>query len=40
VGVGYVPNGKHNRPTAEKLLPGIIDWLASRLAPFAPSPAP
>ncbi len=30
------PQGKHNRQTAEKLLPGIIDWLCPRLAPFAP----
>jgi pimeloyl-ACP methyl ester carboxylesterase len=39
VGVGYDPNGKHNRPTAERLLPGIINWLAPRLAPFAPDGA-
>jgi S-formylglutathione hydrolase FrmB len=38
VGVGYDPNGKHNVRTAEKLLPGIIAWLAPRLAPFAPPP--
>jgi len=36
VDIGYDPNGKHNRRTAEKLLPDIIDWLAPRLAPFAP----
>ena len=36
VGVGYEPEGKHNRATAERLLPGIIDWLGSRLAPFEP----
>jgi hypothetical protein len=41
VDVGYDPNGKHNRLTAARLLPGIIDWLAPRLAPFAPdAPAP
>ena len=41
VGVGFDPNGKHNRATAKKLLPNIIDWLAPRLAPFAPdAPAP
>lgn len=43
VGVGYLPEGKHNRATGEKLLPGILDWLAPRLAPFAkdtPAPAP
>jgi S-formylglutathione hydrolase FrmB len=37
VGVGYEPNGKHNRPTAEKLLPGMIAWLAEQLAPYAPA---
>jgi S-formylglutathione hydrolase FrmB len=36
VGVGYDPKGKHNRPTAERLLPGIIEWLNPRLAPYAP----
>lgn len=41
VGVGYDPEGKHNRATAERLLPGILDWLAPRLAPFGPNaPAP
>jgi S-formylglutathione hydrolase FrmB len=41
VGVGYDPEGKHNRATAEKLLSGILDWLAPRLALFAPdAPAP
>jgi S-formylglutathione hydrolase FrmB len=38
VGVGYDPKGKHDRPTAEKLMPGVIDWLAPHLAPFAPAP--
>jgi S-formylglutathione hydrolase FrmB len=38
VGVGYEPNGKHDRPTAEKLMPGIIEWLAPRLAPFTAAP--
>ena len=36
VTVDYDPNGKHNRRTAVRLLPGIIRWLAPRLAPFAP----
>jgi len=36
VGVGYDPQGKHNRRTAERLLPGIIEWIAPRLAPYAP----
>jgi S-formylglutathione hydrolase FrmB len=38
VGVGYEPKGKHDRPTAKKLLPGIIDWMAVHLAPYAPAP--
>jgi len=36
IGVAYDPQGKHNRRTAERLLPCIIDWLAPRLAPYAP----
>lgn len=36
VGVGFDPNGKHNRATAQKLMPGVIAWLAPHLAPFAP----
>jgi S-formylglutathione hydrolase FrmB len=36
VSVGYVPNGHHDRKTAIELLPGILDWLAPRLAPYAP----
>ena len=36
IGVGYEPNGKHDRPTAMKLMPGIISWLGPRLAPYAP----
>jgi hypothetical protein len=40
VSVGYVPNGRHNLKTAEKLFPGVADWLAPRLAPYSPpSPA-
>jgi hypothetical protein len=38
VAVGYEPKGKHDRPTALKLVPGIIDWLGPRLAPFGPVP--
>lgn len=38
VGVGYIPNGKHDRATAQKLLPGIIEWIAPRLALYAPAP--
>jgi hypothetical protein len=36
VGVGYEPRGRHDRPTAQKLLPGIIDFLDSRLTPYSP----
>lgn len=36
VAVEYDPNGKHNRSTAAKMVPAIVDWLAPRLAPFAP----
>ena len=34
--IEYLPEGKHNRRTAMKLIPGIICWLAPRLAPYAP----
>jgi S-formylglutathione hydrolase FrmB len=37
VDIAYDPQGRHNRATAKRFLPGIIDWLAPRLAPFAPS---
>jgi pimeloyl-ACP methyl ester carboxylesterase len=39
VSVGYDPKGKHDRATALKLMPGIVDWLAARLAPYSPPPA-
>jgi S-formylglutathione hydrolase FrmB len=32
VGVGYEPWGGHLQPTVNKLLPGIIEWLAPRIA--------
>jgi pimeloyl-ACP methyl ester carboxylesterase len=38
VDVGYDPHGHHNRATAFRLLPGTFEWLAPRLAPFAPCP--
>jgi S-formylglutathione hydrolase FrmB len=38
VAVGYDPNGKHDRETGRRLLPGIIRWLGPRLWPFAPCP--
>jgi S-formylglutathione hydrolase FrmB len=36
VGVGYVPRGKHDYPTADKLFPGVMEWLRPRLAPYSP----
>ena len=36
VAVGHDPRGRHNRRTARRLLPGILDWLAPLLAPYAP----
>jgi len=36
VGVGYEPNGGHSLATANKLLPGILTWLAPRIAPYSP----
>ena len=36
VGVGYLPNGRHNVKTVYQLFPGMVDWLAVRLMPFAP----
>jgi S-formylglutathione hydrolase FrmB len=40
VAVGYDPRGKHDRPTARRLAPGVIDWLGPQLAPFGPVPCP
>src|SRR5262249_28551626 len=36
VGVGYEPKGKHDVKTGLKLLPGLIEWLRPRLAPYSP----
>jgi hypothetical protein len=36
VGVGYDPKGHHNTHTALRLLPGVLEWLKPRLAPFNP----
>jgi S-formylglutathione hydrolase FrmB len=36
VGVGYDPQGHHNRATAQRLLPATIEWLGERLRPYAP----
>jgi S-formylglutathione hydrolase FrmB len=34
--VEYDPKGRHNSATARKMLPGIVTWLAPRLAPYSP----
>jgi hypothetical protein len=36
VAVGYEPRGRHNVPTALRLLPGVLDWLGPRMEPYAP----
>jgi hypothetical protein len=36
VGVGYDPKGTHDVKTAQKLLPGVVHWLAERLQPYNP----
>jgi pimeloyl-ACP methyl ester carboxylesterase len=36
IAVGYDPKGKHDLPTAMRLLPGILDWLGPLLAPYSP----
>jgi S-formylglutathione hydrolase FrmB len=33
VSVNYAPHGTHSWPTAERLLPGLFDWLAAQLPP-------
>jgi S-formylglutathione hydrolase FrmB len=38
IGVSYDPKGHHNRATAYRLLPDVFQWLAPRLAPYAPYP--
>jgi S-formylglutathione hydrolase FrmB len=38
VGVGYDPNGRHDLETAVRLFPGLVDWLAPRLARCPPTP--
>jgi S-formylglutathione hydrolase FrmB len=34
VGVGYLPQGRHNMVTAQRLFPGIVDWLGPQLESF------
>jgi hypothetical protein len=40
VQVGYDPEGHHDRPTALKLMPGALNFLAERLAPYRSPTAP
>jgi S-formylglutathione hydrolase FrmB len=40
VDVEFDPNGRHTRRWAQLFLPGVIDWLAPRLRPFAPQAEP
>ncbi len=35
VTVGYSPRGRHNIHTARRLFPGMVEWLAPQLAPYA-----
>jgi S-formylglutathione hydrolase FrmB len=37
VTVNYDPNGKHDRRTAEKMIPDILRWLGVQLAPYGPT---
>ena len=36
IGVAYEPEGRHDMVTAMRLWPSLMEWLAPRLAPFAP----
>ena len=40
IGVGYLPEGKHDLKSALKLFPGIADWLGPRLPPEARARGP
>lgn len=37
VSFGFDPRGRHDLPTADRLRPGVIEWLAQQLAPFGPA---
>src|SRR5205085_3830495 len=37
VAVEFLPEGRHNYATAYELFPGIVKWLAPRLAPYSPA---
>jgi pimeloyl-ACP methyl ester carboxylesterase len=34
VGIEFLPDGKHDRATALRLMPAAIDWLGEQLAPY------
>jgi len=34
--VDFHPNGRHNRQTALRMLPGVVQWLSQRLRPYTP----
>lgn len=36
VGVAYDPEGHHDRATALRMMPAVLDWLRPRLAPYSP----
>jgi S-formylglutathione hydrolase FrmB len=36
IAVNYDPNGKHDRRTADKMIPDILQWLGRQLAPYGP----
>ena len=36
VGVGYLPRGRHNMVTAQRLFPGMVEWLGPQLEPYSP----
>lgn len=38
VGVGYIPEGRHDMNTAYRLFPSIVEWLNPRLRPYGPIP--
>jgi hypothetical protein len=37
VATNYDPNGRHDRATAQKMIPDIMDWLGKQLWPFGPT---
>jgi len=36
VGVGYDPNGRHDEASARRLFPAALEWVAPRVAKYAP----